>query len=225
MKKVFKIIGKFAILFLIIGVIAGGAYGILYACGFTSVEKFIELKNTLGDSFLFWIIIVALQVFQVVFIPISNQIISAPVAILFNNELWKVFLSSFIGIEIGTIILYVLGKFGGTKILNFLLGDKEKTEKCKNFMKKGKAFYPIGMLVFLIPDDILTTLTGVARYNFWYVLVVSFITRAICVSVSVFGVGYATKYPFLWGVITALLIGVVIFTFLYFRKTLKENKK
>lgn len=223
-KKILKTIGKVALLLGIIVAIALASFFILRACGFTTTEKFIELRDTMGESIWFWAIIVALQTFQVVFIPISNSIISAPMAVVFNNELWKVFLSSWLGIEIGTIILYFLGRYGGTKILNFLLGDKEKTEKCKNFMKKGKAFYPIGMLIFILPDDILTTLAGTSKYNFWYVLVVSFITRGICVATTVYGFGYATKYPFLWAVLGVFLALVVLFTILYFKHTLKKEQ-
>lgn len=223
-KNLLKTVGKFALLIGVILAIAGISYAILYACGFTSVDKFIELRNDMGESFGFWAIVVALQVFQVVLIPISNQIISAPMSIMFNNELWKVFLSSFVGIEIGTIILFLIGRFGGEKVLKFLLGDKEKVEKCEKFMQKGKAFYIAGMLVAVIPDDILTTLTGVARYNFFYVLIVSIITRAICVATSVFGIGYATKYPFLWVVLGAVIIIIALITYFYFKKTIKGNK-
>lgn len=224
-RELLKIIGKFALFIGIVATIGVGAFFILKATGFTSVEKFQELKTSMGDSIWFWVIIVALQLFQVVFIPISNSIISVPVAMLFNDELWKVWLSSWLGIEIGTIILYILGRFGGTKILNFLLGNNKRTERCKNFMTKGKAFYPIGMLIFILPDDILTTLAGTSKYNFWYVLVVSAITRAICVATTVFGFGYAMKYPFLWIVLGVFLALVVVFTILYFKHTLKEEKK
>lgn len=223
-KKNKKIILKALLIIAIIGAIAGTTYGILYACGFTSVEKFRELRDKLGDSLGFWAIIVALQIVQVVLIPISNQIISVPVAILFNNELWKVFVSSFIGVEIGTIILYFIGRFGGEKILGFILSDKEKVKHTQEFMRKGKSFYPIGMLIFIIPDDILTTLAGSAKYNFLYVLIVSFLTRAVCVATSVFGFGFIPKYP--W-IIAPLIIGlglIVFFTIYFFRKELKKGK-
>lgn len=48
-------------------------------------------KDKLGDSLAFWSVIVGLQIFQVIFIPISNSIISAPVSYIFNDDIWKVF--------------------------------------------------------------------------------------------------------------------------------------
>lgn len=188
---------------------------------FTDYVDIYELKSVLGDTMLFWVVVSALQVAQVIFLPISNSIISAPLATIFSDNLLKVFLSSWIGIEIGTIILYFLGRFGGQKILNFLLGDKTKTERCVNFINRGKAFYPIGMLVFIIPDDILTTLAGTSKYNFWYVLIVSIITRGICVATTVFGFGLAVQYPWLYAVLAAFLATIVFITIKVFKKTMK----
>lgn len=227
MEKVRKnaIIGillKALLLIAIIGSIAILGYFILKWCGFTTTEDFTKLRDTIGDNIWFWLIISALQVFQVVFIPISNQIITVPIALLFPNDLWKVFLFSWLGIFIGTIILYFLGRFGGEKVLGWLLGDKNKVDRCTNFLKKGKAFYIIGMLIGFIPDDILTTLAGTSKYNFWYVLLVSALTRAICCFASVWGWGFLTRYWWGWlilGVGLSILLTITIILFV------KERKK
>lgn len=214
----------------IIVIIAVSAYFILRACGFTSVEDFTRLRDDLGDSFTFWVVVTALQVVQVVFIPITNQIVTVPVALIFKNELWKVFLSSWAGIFIGSIILYFIGRYGGRKILSWILSDKEKAEKCSNWMNKGKAFYPAGMLIPFVPDDILTTLAGTAKFKFWYVLVVVAITRGICCAFSVWGWGYLTQWWWGWIILVAALIGLLGLTYLLFKKMSnstknKENEK
>lgn len=191
---------------------------------FTDYVDIYQLRQELGDTTIFWVVVAILQVLQVVFLPISNSLVSAPLSILFGvNDLYKVFLSSFIGVEIGTIILYFIGRFGGQKMLNFILGDKEKVEKCVNFINKGKAFYPIGMLIFIIPDDILTTLAGTSKYSFGYVLVVSAITRAICVASTVFGIGYAKKYPIIIVILGIALLLIGLGTILSFRKKRKTK--
>lgn len=202
-----KTILKFALLILIVATIAVGTYFILRACGFTTVDDFLRLRNQLGDSIWFWAIIVVLQIVQVVFIPISNSLISAPVAVIFSNELWKVFLSSWVGICIGTIILYFIGKYAGGKLLNFVLGDKDKAEKLKGFMKQGKAFFVIGDVIPVIPNDVLTVLAGMSGYSFTFTFIVTLITRAICIACTVWLFGYITTYPWL----IAVLVGLIIF--------------
>lgn len=224
-RKVLKIIVKSLIIIAIIGTIAGLGYLILRLCGFTTVEDFTNLRDRVGETIWFWAIITGLQVFQVVFLPITNQIITVPIAILFNNELWKVFLSSWLGIFIGTIILYIIGRFGGDKILSWVLSDKESAKKCENWLKQGKAFYVSGMLIPFLPDDVLSTMAGTAQYNFFFVLVVSAITRGICTAFSVWGFGYLTQFWWGWVILIGGLILLLGATFLIWKWQQARIKK
>lgn len=213
-KNIKSIILKALLVAVIIAAIAGISYLILYSLGFTTVEKFEELKASLGDSFLFWAIVSLLQAFQVVFIPISNQIITIPIALLFNNELWKVFLSSWSGITIGSIALYFIGKYGGHRVLSWILSDKEKASELTNKLRTKRMFYPIGMLIPIIPDDLLTTLTGMCGFGFVYVLVIVIITRGICVAASTWGFGYLTKFWWGWVILGIGLVLLILATIL-----------
>lgn len=224
-RKILKIILKALIVVAIIGAIAGISYLVLRLCGFTTVEDFTRLRDELGDTFGFWAIITALQVFQVVFLPITNQIITVPIAILFNNELWKVFLSSWIGIFIGTIILFFIGRFGGDKLLSWVLSDKESAKKCEDWLKQGKAFYVAGMVIPFLPDDLLTTLAGTSKYNFFFVLMVSAVTRGICTAFSVWGFGYLTQFWWGWIILIVGLIALLGATFLIWKWQQNKIKK
>lgn len=216
---------KFLLLIVIIAVIGVSTYFILRACGFTTVEDFTRLRNELGDTIWFWGIIVLLQIIQVVFIPISNSLISAPIAVIFNNELWKVFLSSWIGICIGTIILYLIGKYAGGKLLKFVLGDPEKAEKLKGFMKQGKAFFVIGDVIPVIPNDVLTVLAGMSGYGFIFTFIVTLITRAICIATTVWLFGYMITYPWLIAVLVALIIFMIFAGIYVTKRSIKRQKQ
>lgn len=220
-----KAIIKTIIIFVIIGLIALSSFLILRACGFTTQEKWNQLRNSLGENIWFWAIVVLLQVVQVCFIPVSNSLISAPLALIFTNDLWKLFIASWVGISIGTVILYFIGKYGGEKIVNWVLGDKEKTEKMKTFMQKGKAFFVMGDLIPFLPNDILTTLSGLAGYNFFFVLIVTLITRAICIATTIYIFGYIKQYPWLIAVLVALLIAMVAITVILTKRKFKKEKE
>lgn len=224
-KKYKPIILKTLLIVAIISIIAVSTYFILRACGFTTVEDFQRLRNQLGDSIWFWVIIVLLQIVQVVFIPISNSLISAPIALIFSNELWKVFLSSWIGICIGTIILYFIGKYAGGKLLNFVLGDKEKAEKLKGFMLQGKAFFVIGDVIPVIPNDVLTVLAGMSGYSFIFTFIVTLITRAICIATTVWLFGYMTTYPWLIAVLIALIVFMIFAGIYVTKRQIKKQKE
>ena len=212
LKKYKGTIIKSIIVFVILVAIAIGAYFILRACGFTTAEDFIELRDKIGDNIFFWLIIGLLQIVQVIFIPLTNQIITVPLAIVFNNELWKVWITSWVSIWIATLILYWIGRTGGKKVLAWILNDEEQTERCTRWLNRGWIFYPICMLLPL-PDDVITTLAGTAKMKFWFVLICSFITRGIDTACSVYGFGYLAK--FWWGWII-LIVGIILLFVLTF---------
>lgn len=226
-RKLVKPLLKTLLLLAIIAGVVLGAYFIMKACGWTDLQR---IRDEWGTSFWTYAIICALQAFQVVFLPITNQIITVPAALVFKDQLFYVFLASWIGIEIGTIALYFLGKYGGKKVVKWILSDEDKTERCANFLKRGKAFYPLGMVIGFIPDDILTTLAGMSGFGFWYVLGVSFATRGICAAASVWGWGFLTRqgwwgWMILIGGLALLLAGTIVMFIWQNKKGKKKNEQ
>ena len=219
-----KIILKCLLIVVILATIAVGAYFILRACGFTTAAKFVELRDNLGDTIWLWLIIGLLQVIQVIFVPISNQIITVPCALVFNNELWKVWLTSWISIWIATLILYFIGRWGGKKVLNWVLNDEKKTETCSNWLKRGWMFYPLGMLLPL-PDDIITVLAGTAKMNVAFVVVCSFLTRGVDTACSVWGWGYLTRYWWGWVLLVCGFIFLGLMSVLFWKWQNKKTEK
>lgn len=208
-----KIILKILLILVVLAIIALGVYGLMKLLGVDSISGLQEVCNKYGKYS--YLIIITLQIIQVVFIPISNQIITIPAIAVIG--IIPAFICSWIGIEIGTIILYLIGRKGGGKLLEWILSDKEKVEKTTTAMKTRKLFYIVGMLINVIPDDILTCVAGCAKLNFLYVLIVSAITRAICVASTVFGFGLLTQTW--WGIIilVVLYIGIIYLGYLFLR--------
>ncbi len=223
-KKYKSSIIKTIIVIAVLVAIAVGVYFILRACGFTKAEDYIALKNKFGDSVVFWLIVGLLEIIQVIFVPLTNQIITVPVAMVFNDELWKVWLTAWISIWLATLILYWIGRVGGPKLLKWILNDQEQVEKCTNFLNRGWIFYPIGMILPL-PDDVITTLAGTAKMNFFFVAVCSFFTRALDTAFSVFLYGYAVRHPWLWIVIIVGTIGLFVLTFFLWKRDQKKRKE
>lgn len=200
------------------------AYLILRWAGLTTEEDFRRLRGQLGDSVYFWIIIGLLQIVQVIFIPVSNQIITVPIAIVFNDQLWKVWLTSWLSIWLATIWLYWIGRAGGGKLLEWLISDKEQTAKIVNWLKRGWIFYPLGMLLPL-PDDLVTILSGTAKMNFIYIFICSLLTRGIDTATSTFGYGLLSRYWWGWIVMVLAWLLFSLFTFLFWKFYQKRVKK
>ena len=198
-----KTVLKALLLLAIIVCMAGIVYGLMVLLGVETIEGLQQVVNSYG----IWAyaIIVLLQIVQVVFIPVSNQIITIPAIAVIG--ILPAFICSWIGIECGTIILYFIGRKGGGKLLAWLLSDKEKAKKFEELVRTRRLFYIIGMVIGVIPDDLLTTVAGLAKLNFWYVLIVSIITRGICVATTVFSFGILTQT---WWGILLLCIGFAV---------------
>ena len=208
-----KILLKVLIFLVIVCTIGSVIYLIMHLTGIDTINGLQEFCNKHKEYS--YTIIIFLQIVQVVFIPISNQIITIPaIAVLC---VVPAFVCSFIGIEIGTIILYFIGRYGGGKFLQWLLGDKEKAEKIKNLVNSRRLFYPVGMLIAIIPDDLLTTLAGVAKMNFWYVFIVSAITRALCIAYTVFGIGFLSSTWWGMTIFGVVTVGIIALGYLIIR--------
>ena len=212
LKKYKGSIIKAVIVLASIACIAVGTFFILKACGYTTKEDFIALRDRIGDNIWFWVIIGCLQIIQAIFIPLTNQVITVPCALVFSDSLWKVWLTAWISIWIATFILYWIGRSGGHFLLRWILNDDEQTEKCTNWLKRGWFFYPLGMLL-PFPDDVITTLAGTAKMKLWFVMLCAFFTRGIDTACSVYGWGFLTRYW--WGWIL-LGIGISLLLFLTF---------
>ena len=226
LKKYRGAIIRTIIVMAVIAAVAVGVYFILKACGFTTKEDFVALRDRIGDNVWFWIVVGLLQVVQVIFIPLTNQIITVPLALVFNDELWKVWITSWISIWIATLILYWIGRSGGRALLKWILNDEEQTERCSNWLRRGWIFYPICMLLPL-PDDVITTLAGTAKIKFLFVLICSFFTRGIDTACSVYGWGYLTRWW--WGWVLLIIGNILLFVLTFFLwkidKKMLEKKK
>lgn len=224
-KQIISVVLKSLLILTIFAALAVGVYLILRACGFATKEDFIRLRDSLGDTIWIWFLIGALQIVQVIFIPISNQIITVPCALVFNDELWKVWLTSWLSIWLATLILYALGRWGGEKILKWLLKDKEQVSRCIRFINRGWIFFPLGMLLPL-PDDIVTVLAGTGKMKFWFVAVCSLFTRGIDTAISVWGWGYLTKYWWGWIILAIGIVLLGIGTWLFWKiERKRENEE
>ena len=135
-------------------------------------------KNAYG-----YIIFILLQIFQVVFLPINSIIFVIPAIIVFGAI--KAFVLCYVGLIIGSIIMFFIGRIGGIKILSWIVG-KDKALKYKFVLGKGKFMLPIFMLLAIIPDDLLCVSAGLSNIDFGYFLLVILATRGIDLACTCF---------------------------------------
>ena len=179
------------------------------------------LKELCNNSTYGYIVFILLQIFQVIFLPINSIIFVIPAIIVFGTI--KAFVLCYIGLIIGSIIMFYIGRFGGVKILGWIVG-KDKVEKYKYVLGKGKFMLPIFMLLAIIPDDILCVSAGLSNIDFGYFFLVILATRGIDLACTCFIGVHAIKSPI--GIICLfilILFAIIISLFLTKRQDQLES--
>lgn len=140
-KKLLKTI----ILILCVAVFSVACFFILKALGITDIAKLQQIINKTGK----WAIVVFILVRVVLtiflcFVPACSMIFDLLAVALFGVNI-KCFIICMISIAICSTVMYLLGLFGASKIMEKLIG-KEDLEKANKLIKeKGIVFYPIAM--------------------------------------------------------------------------------
>lgn len=202
-----KSILKLLLLVVCLGAICVGAYFILKALKLDDIDTLREVVNNGAWGVIIYIL---LQVFQVIFIPINTTIFTVPAIILFGPV--KAFFVSWIGCSLGSIVMFILGRYGGSKLLKWIVGE-EKAEHYANALGKTKFILPIFLLVPIFPDDILCASAGLAKINMIYFIIVITVTRAIDTACTCFigaSMVQSTLGIVLLCIFVAIMLGVSI---------------
>lgn len=155
------------------------------------------------------IVFVLLQILQVVVLPLPALLCYVSGAMIYGPL--EAFILSSIGVFIGSMICYAIGRFCGRKIVHWLAGDK--IDKYLDILStRGKGPFVIMQLLPFFPDDVLCILAGVTNMNFWFYLMTMLVIRPIVIAVYCF-LGSGSIIPFSgWGIPVWILIFMIFIT-------------
>ncbi|MBE7089119.1 MAG: TVP38/TMEM64 family protein [Clostridiales bacterium] len=187
----------------------------------TGIESLREYISNAGNMAV--ILFVVFQFLQVIILPVPGSVSVAAGVALFGPL--KNAVLSFIGITIGSIVAFFIGRIIGFKAVSWIVG-KESLEKWMEKVK-GKD-YLILTLMFLLPlfpDDILCFVAGLSSMSWQFFLVMIVITRAISIFAASYSFGFIPITTW-WGILTwAILIALVIASFWFVCKNWDEIDK
>lgn len=183
------------ILFLLVCIaISGVIFGIFFCCGvigykdgfYFNTELFKDLKNT-------WYIYPVFIIIQIVvtillcFIPGTSALMIAMGIAVFGAN-WRCFLTCYLGVILSSIGMDFVGRFGGSKIVRWLVGDDDFENGMILIREKGYTYLPFMYLLPLFPDDLLCFCAGVCKMNIIYHIITIITCRGIGVATIVFGI-------------------------------------
>lgn len=204
-KKILKRLILSAIAILAI-VIAG--YFALKALGFIdmTVDEVRELVESTGA--IAPLVYIFVSFIQVTFIPIP-----AAVTIVAGNYLfgpWLAFLYSYIGMFIGSIVAFALGRLIGRPFINWVAGSADKVDEWIEKLKGRENVLLFFMFLLpFFPDDILCSVAGVLPIGWFGFIMMQLVTRTTSIGCTIiFMSGEIIPYHG-WGLAVLGVIAVI----------------
>ena len=178
------------------------------------------------------VIYVLMNVLQVVVLPIPGFIAVATGVALFGALKTSIF--SYIGIVVGSLIAFFIGRVLGYKVVVWLVGEESVKKWLKSIKNKDKLILTFMFLFPFFPDDVLCFVAGLSTMSTLYFIFMILICRLISVVITSYSVhGSIIPYNTWWGILIWVVIGVltVILTIYLYRngdnivKRFKKRKR
>lgn len=159
---------------------------------------------------------------QVTLIPIPGAI-----TILAGNYLFgalEAFIYSYIGVLLGSMVAFFLGRLIGRRFVNWMAGSKENADKWIDRLKgREKVAMFFMFLLPMFPDDLLCAIAGMLKYSTLEFFILQLITRATSIFGTLFFMsGEVIPYN-AWGI--SLIAFLVLAAIIGFALVMKHYEK
>ncbi len=192
--------------------IIAGIFFAVCATGFikdmTSIEALREYIANSGSYGVTVAVFILFQFLQVVVLPIPSTVTVMAGTALFGP--WWCSLYSFIGIFVGSVVAFAIGRLLGYRVVCWIVGKEELEKWLKKIKGKDYLILSIMFLLPLFPDDVLCFVAGLSSMTWPYFLIMIFITRALSITLSSLSFD-SIPFTTWWGIMCwALIIAAVI---------------
>ncbi len=179
------------------------------------------------------VIYIVFQFLQVVVLPVPSIVSTVAGVAMFGALQAAIY--SFIGIMLGSILAFFIGRKLGVRAVNWLVGEDALKKWRKKLKGKDNFILTLMFILPLFPDDVLCFIAGLSTMTTKYFL----ITITVCRLLAIFTTCYSINFIPLntpWGVaVWGILIACIIIAFWliyknidglnkWFSKRLKKRK-
>lgn len=187
-KNQLKKILKITIVLVVILLISFGAYGLLQSLGLTDIKKlqnFIEGFGPWGIAV--FMTINTLTTVLLCFVPAVSMTFITLGVVLYGANV-KTFIICFSCVFLSSVLMDLIGRFGGVKAIKKLIGEKDYNEAKDLVKEKGMVYVPFMYLLPIFPDDAICMVCGATKIKFWLHCLYILICRGIGCGTIVFGI-------------------------------------
>lgn len=184
-------------------------------------EKFREYLENAGV----WtpLIYILLQFLQVIILPIPGIVSTAVGVAIFGA--FKTSLYSLIGIYLGSVAAFFIGRKWGSKAVVWIVGEENLKKWQKKLKGKDNLFLTLAFLLPLFPDDVLCFWAGLSSISTQYFLIMTFFTRLISILATCYSVNFI-PFNTWWGITVWVILfaGVILLGLWVYKNTDKIQK-
>ena len=186
LKKYLKIL----IVLLVIASISVGLLFILRAFGLTDINLLKDwLKKTGPWAIISYVVLRVVCTIFLSFMPACSMIFDLLSLAVFDYlPPFVIFLICFASVVITSVVMDLIGRFGGNKAIIKILGQKDYDEAKDLIQEKGMVYVPVMYLLPIFPDDAICMVSGATKMNFWIHLLEIILCRGIGCATVIFGV-------------------------------------
>lgn len=153
------------------------------------MKAYLANKQIIGP-----IIFILIQIIQVV-IPIIPGGVSLLGGVIFFGPLWG-FVYNYVGICIGSIILFFLARYYGKPFILHLISEQtyEKYMKWTKNQKKFNWFFGLCIVAPAAPDDVLCMIAGLTEMKFSTYVLIILLGKPWTIAAYSLGLVYGAKW-------------------------------
>ena len=143
---------------------------------------------------------------------------------IYSNPI-SAFIVAFSSVLISSIIMYIIGRYGGYKLVKLIIGE-EDTKKASDLLNhKGKIYFPLMMLFPIFPDDALVMIAGTLKMSLKWFIPSVVLGRGIGVLTIIFGLSFIPFHLFtsFWHWFIFILICAVGILLVFYLATKLNN--
>ena len=191
-KKTILSLLRIALVVLVLSLLALGA---LLLSGLVYIEKGIQvnvsLLEGLKNAWYGVLLIIGIQVLVTTvlcFLPGTTMTFLLLLPLLYE-KLWQAFLIAFVATMLSSLSMYFVGRFGGRRLCERLLGKEDCDKAAALLRDKGTVYFPLMMLFPAFPDDALVMVAGTLGMRLSWFVPSILIGRGIGIASIIFGFG------------------------------------
>ncbi|MBQ4071492.1 MAG: TVP38/TMEM64 family protein [Clostridia bacterium] len=213
--ELFKFLKKLLISALVIGAIVVGAYLLLRHLGLTDLTS--EAIREYVDSTGVWapIVFIIISFLQVTFVPIPGAVTIVAGYLCFG--FWESFLYSYVGMMLGAVVAYLLGRWIGRPFVVWLAGGEDKVDYWLKKLK-GRENLLLFFMFFLplFPDDLLCSVAGIIPQKPLTFTLMQLVTRTTSIGATLISTTIALQgWPFAVLIAVGALVLIPLFIWCY----------